>query len=66
MTLAYFSIPAHQTSAHEEESLYQKIQWLVETFLHSNKLRYYEACMLESIRNAIKRFTELEVIVRER
>lgn len=65
MTLAYFAIPAHRTIPHEEEMAYQKIQWLIETFLNS-KLKYHESCTLESIRNAVKRFTQMGVITRER
>lgn len=65
ITLAYFSIPTHLSQYHEEESLYQKIQWVIETLYQGGNLKFYESCMLESIRNAIKRFHQMGVLSKE-
>jgi len=43
-------------------ALYRKIQWLAETLYDEGYLKFYESCMLESIKNAIKTYTIMGVL----
>lgn len=67
ITLAYFAVQQNRMTAHDEENLYQKIQWLLETFYsESGILKFYESCMLESIKNAVKRFISMGVLTKQK
>lgn len=47
---------------HEEESVYNKIQWMAETLHDQALFKFYESCMLEPIRNAVLKFTKMGVL----
>ena len=67
ITLAYFSVKQNRMTTHDEENLYQKIQWLIETFYsESGILKFYESCMLESIKNAVKRFVSMGILTKQK
>ena len=55
LVLAYFT-SGSLSQLHEEIVTYQKIQWIIETLFTQGMLKYQESCMLESIRNAVRRF----------
>jgi CRISPR/Cas system-associated endonuclease Cas3-HD len=55
-------VPQNRKQAHDEENLYQKIQWILETFYNEGLLKFYESCMLESIKNAVKKFTTMGIL----
>ena len=55
LVLAYFA-SGSLSQLHEEIVTYQKIQWIIETLFTQGMLKYQESCMLESIRNAVRRF----------
>ena len=46
--------------------MYQKIQWFLETFYADGLLKFYESCMLESIKNAVKKFVALGILTIEK
>ena len=67
ITLAYFAVQQNRMITHDEENLYQKIQWLLETFYsESGILKFYESCMLESIKNAVKRFISMGILAKHK
>ena len=66
ITIAYFAVLQNRKLAHDEENLYQKIQWLLETFYSEGLLKFYESCMLESIKNAVKKFTSMGILTLEK
>lgn len=66
ITLAYFAVQQNRMIPHDEENLYQKIQWVLETFYsESGILKFYESCMLESIKNAVKRFISMGILAKQ-
>lgn len=62
ITIAYFAVPINRKQVHDEDNLYQKIQWILETFYSEGLLKFYESCMLESIKNAVKKFTTMGIL----
>jgi preprotein translocase subunit Sec61beta len=46
--------------------MYQKIQWFLETFYADGLLKFYESCMLESIKNAVKKIVGLGILAIEK
>ena len=67
ITLAYFAVQQNRMITHDEENLYQKIQWLLEKFYSkSGILKFYESCMLESIKNAVKRFISIGILAKNK
>ncbi len=44
--------------------MYGKIQWLAETLYDEGYVQFYESCMLESIKNAIHKYTLMGVLER--
>jgi hypothetical protein len=62
ITIAYFAVSLNIRQAHDEDNIYQKIQWILETFYNEGLLKFYESCMLESIKNAIKKFTTMGIL----
>lgn len=62
MTLAYFAASENRQKLHDSDKVFSIIQWQTES-LHEKKLvSFYEACMLESIKNAVKKFVQTGVI----
>jgi hypothetical protein len=56
---------ANQGSAiHDEEVLYPKLQWVIDTLYQNGQgpLKYLESCMLEAVKNAVKRFAMMGVL----
>ena len=67
ITIAYFAVQQNRMITHDEENLYQKIQWLLEKFYSkSGILKFYESCMLESIKNAVKRFISMGILAKDK
>ena len=64
--MAYFAVSQNRKQAHDEENLYQKIQWILETFYSEGQLKFYESCMLESIKNAVKKFVGMGILTIEK
>lgn len=64
MTLAFFIPGDNRKASHEEEMLYNKIQWLIETFYGDGIVKFYESCMLESIKNAVQKYVQMGVLSR--
>ena len=46
----------------QEGALYNKIQWLAEILYDEGHFKFYESCMLESIRNAVQKFLLMGVL----
>ena len=65
ITLTFFVSNDSRNQAHEEESLYNKIQWLVESLYTGGQVKFYEACMLQSIKNAVQKFVAMGVITKK-
>ena len=65
ITLSYFSVSTNHI-AYEEENLYRQIQWLLETFYTQGALKYYESCALESIKNAVRKYSLMGVLQTQR
>lgn len=57
ITLTYFLLSDHKNQAHEEEALFNKIQWMMESLIASGQVKFYEACSLQTIKNAVTTFT---------
>jgi len=66
ITIAYFAVRQNRKQSHDEENLYQKIQWFLETFYSEGLLKFYESCMLESIKNAVKKFIGMGILVTQK
>lgn len=49
-------------TVHDEETLYPKLQWVVDTLYQSGQLGFLESCMLEAVKNAVKRFSMMGVL----
>ncbi len=62
ITIAYFAVGQNRKIAHDEDNVYQKIQWFLETFYSDGILKFYESCMLESIKNAVRKFIALGIL----
>ncbi|CDW80559.1 male sterility protein [Stylonychia lemnae] len=62
LTLVYFLTVDNKKSQIDEEQLYNKIQWLAEALFDQGLLKFFESCMLESLRNAIKKYTQMGVL----
>lgn len=50
---------------HDEETLYNKIQWLIESLYSSGIVKFYESCMLQSIKNAVQKFVQMGILTRQ-
>ncbi|CDW87851.1 male sterility protein [Stylonychia lemnae] len=62
LTFIYFISLDNRQAQIEENSLYNKIQWLAEALYDQGHVKFYESCMLESMRNAVKRYTQMGVL----
>ena len=62
ITLTFFV--SQQQTNHDEETLYSKIQWIVQSMLSGGQVKFYEACMLQSIKNAVQRFFEMGILTK--
>ena len=60
MTIVFFA--SNMIEVYEEETLYSKIQWIIETFYEKGILKFNESCILESITNAVSKFIEIGVL----
>ena len=45
--------------------MYGKIQWLAENLYEEGNCKFYEACSLESITNAVRKYTKMGVLTRK-
>lgn len=62
VALAFFAIPSNRGQTHDEEFLYSKIQWVLKTLFGEGVLRYFESCMIDTIRTSVAKFTHLGVL----
>lgn len=53
ISFTYFLGQDNRNQPHDQDSLYNKIQWLLESLYSQGQVKFYEACMLESIKNAV-------------
>ncbi|TNV85444.1 hypothetical protein FGO68_gene11996 [Halteria grandinella] len=65
ITLAFFSTPQHIGIAHDEEHVYSKLQWVLTIFYQQGVIPHSESCMIESIRNAVRKFKALGILSTE-
>jgi hypothetical protein len=49
---------------HDEEIMYNKIQWVTETLYREGLVKFYESCMLESIKNAVHKLLSMNVLTK--
>jgi hypothetical protein len=47
-----------------EDTLYGRIQWLAENLYEEGQCKYYEACSLESITNAVRKLNKIGFLTR--
>lgn len=59
ITLSFFAVPSNCNQSHDEEYLYSKIQWVLKTLFGEGLLRYFESCMIDTIRTAVGKFTQM-------
>jgi hypothetical protein len=56
ITFVYFISYDNRSHPQDEEHLFSKIQWLVESLYQEGQVKFYEACMLDSIKNAVQTY----------
>lgn len=62
ITLAFFL--SQQEAPHDEEAVYNKIQWVMDSLCTGGLVKFYEACMLQTIKNAVERYTSSGVLAK--
>jgi hypothetical protein len=60
ITLVY--LIEHKSQEQNEETLPGRIQWLAENLYEEGQCKYYEACSLESITNAVRKLSKIGFI----
>lgn len=61
MTLAFF-IAGGTKQQHDADTVCNMIQWQTESIYETGKVLFYESCMQDPIKNALKRFTQMGIL----
>lgn len=62
ITLTFFL--SQQETPHDEEGVYNKVQWVMESLCTGGLVKFYEACMLQTIKNAVQQFSSSGVLAK--
>ena len=65
ITLTYFISYENRNQIHDQDSLFNKIQWLIESLYTSGQVKFYESCTLQSIKNAVSKFAEMNILKKQ-
>lgn len=55
----------NRSQNHDEKRLYAKIQWLTESLHIEGYVKFFEACTLESIQNAVSKLLKTGIITKK-
>jgi len=65
ITLSFFLSHDNRHQAHDDENLFNKIQWLIESLYSNGLVKFYESCMLQSIKNAVETFLSRGILIKQ-